>query len=288
MRQTKGEKIFEVFNVIIMCLLALVTLYPMINVLAVSLSRNDYVVRGEVTFYPIGFTLKAYNYLFKFSTILDGYRNTLFLVIVGTALNLFFTAMTAYALSKRDLIGRNLFLFLIVFTMMFGGGMIPNYLLVKDLHLINSLWSLILPGTISAYNLIIMKNFFQAIPRELIESSRIDGLSEMGILFRMVIPLSLPALTTIGLFYAVGHWNSFFDAIIYINNKKKWPLQLILRDILFFADTQQALTDDISTNIPLEPLKMATVIGTTLPVLVFYPFIQKYFVKGVMIGSVKG
>lgn len=288
MRQTKGEKIFEVFNVIIMCLLALVTLYPMINVLAVSLSRNDYVVRGEVTFYPIGFTLKAYNYLFKFSTILDGYRNTLFLVIVGTALNLLFTAMTAYALSKRDLIGRNLFLFLIVFTMMFGGGMIPSYLLVKDLHLINSLWSLILPGTISAYNLIIMKNFFQSIPRELIESSRIDGLSEMGILFRIVIPLSLPALTTIGLFYAVGHWNSFFNAIIYINNKKKWPLQLILRDILFFADTQQALTDDVSTNIPLEPLKMATVIGTTLPVLAFYPFIQKYFVKGVMIGSVKG
>ncbi len=288
MKQSSGEKIFQVFDVCFLCLLAITTLYPMINVLAVSFSTNEYVMRGEVALLPKGFTLTAYHYLLKFDIILKGYRNTFFIVAVGTAVNLLLTAMTAYALSKKDLLGRTFFLFMIVFTMMFSGGLIPHFLLVKNLGLMNSLWALILPGAISAYNLIIMKSFFQSIPRELIESARIDGLTELGILFRIVMPLSMAALTTIGLFYAVGHWNSFLNAVMYISQKDKWPLQVVLRDILFFANTMEASSQDSGAEIPLEPLKMATIIATTAPILVIYPFIQKYFVKGIMIGSVKG
>lgn len=288
MKQTLNEKIFGIFNTIILGMLAVVTLYPMLNVLAVSFSNNEFAVRGEVTIIPKGFTLTAYHYLFNFNTILSGYKNTFFILVVGTAINLLLTAMTAYALSKKDLIGRSFFLFMIVFTMMFSGGMIPHFLLVKNMGLMNSLWALILPGSISAYNMVIMKSFFQSIPEELIESARLDGLSEMGILFRIVIPLSMAALTTIGLFYAVGHWNSFFNAVIYLNQKSKWPLQVVLRDILFFANATDAAGDENYTKVPLEPLKMATIIATTAPILFVYPFIQKYFVKGVMIGSVKG
>jgi ABC-type glycerol-3-phosphate transport system permease component len=288
MKQTRGEKIFGVFNSFLLIMLAIVTIYPMLNVLAVSVSSNAHAVRGDVTFYPKEFTLAAYHYLGKFGVIANGYKNTIFLVVVGTSINLLLTAMTAYVLSKRDLIGRNVFLFLIVFTMMFSGGLIPSFLLVKNLGLIDSLWALILPGSISAYNLIIMKNFFQSIPNELIESARIDGLSEMGILFRIVLPLSMASLATIGLFYAVGHWNSFFGAVIYINKKSNWPLQVVLRDILFFANMTEVVSEEQLANVPLEPLKMATIIATTLPVLFVYPFIQRYFVKGVMIGSVKG
>lgn len=288
MKQSSGQRIFGIFNSLLLAMLALVTLYPMLNVLAVSFSHNDFAIRGEVTFFPKGFTLTAYHYLFNFNTILSGYRNTIFIVVVGTAINLLLTAMTAYALSKKDLVGRKVFLMMIVFTMMFSGGLIPHFLLVRNLGLMNSLWALILPGAISAYNMVIMRNFFQSIPGELLESARIDGLTEIGILFRIVMPLSMAALATIGLFYAVGHWNSFFNAVIYINEKPKWPLQVVLRDILFFANMTEAAGQENLTSIPIEPLKMATIIATTAPVLTFYPFIQKYFVKGVMIGSVKG
>lgn len=288
MKQTKSEKLFQIIDIFILCLLAFITLYPMLNVLAVSFSGNEFAVRGEVTFYPKGFTITAYKYLLDFDILASGYMNTLFIVIVGTSINLLLTAMTAYVLSKRDLIGRSFFMFIIVFTMMFSGGMIPNFLLVKNLGLINSLWSLILPGAISAYNLIIMKNFFQSIPEELIESSRLDGLTEIGILFKIVIPLSMASMATIGLFYAVAHWNSFFNAVLYLNEKDKWPLQVVLRDILFFANMTDATSQDQVSNVPIEPLKMATIIATTAPILAFYPFIQRYFVKGVMIGSVKG
>lgn len=288
MKPTTAEKIFSVFNIALLCLLAVITLYPMINVWAVSLSSNEFATKGLVTFYPMGISLAAYHYLFDFKIIVSGYANTFFLVAAGTFISLLLSVMTAYSLSRKDLIGRKMFLFLIAFTMMFNGGLIPNFLLVKSLGLINSLWALILPGAISAYNLIIMKNFFQSIPNELIESARIDGLSEMGILFRVVVPLSTAALATIGLFYAVGYWNNFFNAVIYINQKSKWPLQLVLRDILFFANMQAITSEEQLANVPLEPLRMATIMATTLPILFIYPFVQKYFVKGVMIGSIKG
>lgn len=288
MRQTKSERLFQIIDILVLCLIAFMTLYPMLNVLAISFSGNEFAIRGEVSFYPKGFTLTAYKYLLDFDILATGYMNTIFVVVVGTAINLLLTAMTAYALSKKDLTGQSFFMFIIVFTMMFNGGMIPNFLLVKNLGLMNSLWSLILPGAISAYNLIIMKSFFQSIPVELIESGRLDGLTEMGVLFKIVIPLSMASMATIGLFYAVAHWNSFFDAVIYMNQKDKWPLQVVLRDILFFANMTDATSQDQIANVPIEPLKMATIVATTAPILAFYPFIQKYFVKGVMIGSVKG
>ena len=288
MKTKMSEKIFNVFNILILSLLMGITLYPVLHVVAVSFSANEYTMRGLVTIYPMGFNLEAYRYMFKISAILDGYANSFFVMLMGTLINLLLTCITAYPLAEKNLEGRSFILFIIVFTMMFNGGMIPGYMLVKDLGLINSLWALILPGAISAYNLILMRNFFQQIPVSLIESARIDGLSEISILFRIVIPLSTAALATIGLFYAVSHWNSYFSAVLYLNTKSKWPLQLVLRDVLINMELSEVVSDDYLTNIPLEPLKMATIVGTTLPILLVYPFLQKYFVKGVLIGSIKG
>ena len=229
MKRSKGEKVFSVFNLIFMIVLLIITLYPFLNVFVVSFSDNQFVTRGLVTIYPMGFNLIAYKLLLGMKIVWTGYINTFFLVMVGTSINLLLTSMTAYSLSKKDLPGRNKILLFMIFTMMFSGGMIPSFLLIRDLHLMNSLWSMILPGAISAYNMILMKNFFQAIPESLLESARIDGLGEIGILFKIVLPLSTAALATIGLFYAVGHWNAFFNAVMYINDRNKWPLQLLLR-----------------------------------------------------------
>lgn len=287
MKRSLLENIFSVINVWMMLVIAIVTLYPFINVVAVSLSENHYVNSGMVTFWPRGINFDSYKYVLGMKMILSGYMVTTFVVVIGTAISLIMTALTAYPLAKRDLWGRNVILFLIVFTMLFSGGMIPSFLLVKKLGLINSLWALIIPGAISAYNLIIMKNFFQSIPDSLLESARIDGLSELGILFKIVLPLSTAAVATIGLFYAVGNWNAFFNAVMYINDKSKWPLQLVLRQVLFDSVSQAGSEADM-VKVPLESIKMAVIVATTLPILFVYPFVQKHFIKGVMIGSVKG
>lgn len=285
------SKVGQFFLHLIMILFSLMVLYPVMNVIAVSISDNNAVMRGEVTIIPKGITMRAYEYMIHYNLLGSGYKNTLFIVIVGTAINLLLTMMTAYALARRSLIGRKFFMLLITFTMMFTGGLIPNFILIRNLKLMDTLWSLILPGAISAYNMIIMKNFFESIPEELKEAARIDGLSEMGILFKIVVPLSMASIATIGLFYAVGHWNAYFNATIYLNSRSKWPLQVVLRDLIQKANTNgidAEMTNDYSTAIPLESLKMAVVIATTGPIILVYPFIQKYFVKGVMIGSLKG
>lgn len=285
------SKVGQFFLHLIMILFSLMVLYPVFNVIAVSISDNSAVMRGEVTIIPKGFTMRAYEYMIHYNLLGSGYKNTLFIVIVGTSINLLMTMMTAYALARRSLIGRKFFMLMITFTMMFTGGLIPNFILIRNLHLMDTLWSLILPGAVSAYNMIIMKNFFESIPEELKEAARIDGLSEMGILFKIVVPLSKASIATIGLFYAVGHWNSYFNATIYLNSRKNWPLQVVLRDLIQKANTNgidAEMTTDYSTAIPLESLKMAVVIATTGPIILVYPFIQKYFVKGVMIGSLKG
>ena len=270
-----------------MVLICISVLYPCLYVLACSFSNNNSVVRGEVSIYPVRPTLDAYRYLFKYRLIGSGYQNTLFLVIVGTAINMLLTMTTAYGLAKKTLVGRKPLMFMITFTMMFNGGLIPNYILVSDLKLMDTLWSLILPSAISAYNLIIMKNFFETLPEELNEAARIDGLSEIGILFRIVVPLSMASIATIGLFYAVGHWNAYFSAALYLNSRRNWPLQLVLRNLLANANMSE-LPQDLSSTVPYESLKMAVVVVTIGPIIVLYPFIQKYFVKGVMIGSLKG
>ncbi len=287
--QNRKSKWGQIILHIFMVLFSLTVLYPVLNVIAISFSNNSAVMRGEVTIWPVKPCLDAYRYMMTYNLLGTGFQNSLFILIVGTTINLLMTMMTAYPLAKKNLIGRKFFMLMITFTMMFTGGLIPNYIVIVKLGLIDSLWSLILPGAISAYNMIIMKNFFEALPSELNEAARIDGLSEMGILFRIVVPLSLPSLCTIGLFYGVSHWNSYFNATIYMNSRKKWPLQVVLRSLLENADVSD-IDDGLqgSATLPVESLKMAVVVATTAPIVVLYPFIQKYFVKGALVGSIKG
>ena len=285
--QKQYSRIGQAALIVVLLLLSVTILYPVLHVLAVSFSNNNNVVCGEVGVLPIRPNLDAYRYMFRYNLLGSGFKNSLFVLMVGTGINLLMTMITAYPLARRSLIGRKLFMLMITFTMMFSGGLIPNYIIIVKLGLVDSLWSLILPGCISAYNMIIMKNFFEALPGELNEAARIDGLSELGILFRIIVPLSLPSLCTIGLFYAVGHWNAYFYATIYLNSRNRWPLQVVLRNLL-----ENAVTSEIdygeSASLPVEPLKMAVVVFTTAPIVILYPFIQKYFVRGALVGSIKG
>lgn len=216
---------------------------------------------------------------------------SVYITVIGTLVNLFFTVTMAYSLAKRGLYGRNLVLNLVIFSMLFGGGMIPTYLVVKELHLLDSLWALMLPGAISAFNLIIVKNFFQEIPKEIEEAGRIDGCSELGLLGRIVLPLSMPVLATFTLFYAVGHWNDFFAALLYINDPEKWPLQVMLRQIVLLSQAAAGDLNSMDPNFvkpPDQSIKMAVIVVGTIPILCVYPFLQKHFAKGVLLGSVKG
>ena len=284
-----GETAFNIFNASFMILISAIMIMPMLNVYAISFSGDAPAARGEVAFWPINFTIDAYRYLRNFSILLTGFQNSFFLLFCGTAINMLFTIVTAYPLSRKTLLGRKYFLMAIIFTMMFGGGLIPTYLLIMRLNLLDSIWALILPGTISAWNLIIMKNFFESLPVELIEAARIDGMSEVFIVLKIIIPLSMAAIATIALFYGVAHWNAYFSAAIYISNRSRWPLQLVLREIVVAAQMAQAQTGmDLALSIPLEPLKMAVIVVTTTPILCIYPFIQKYFVRGVIMGAIKG
>ena len=285
--QKQYSKIGQAALILLLMLMSITILYPVLHVLAVSFSNNNNVVRGEVGIIPIRPNLEAYRYMFRYNLLGSGFKNSLFILIVGTSINLLMTMMTAYPLAKKSLIGRRFFMLMITFTMMFSGGLIPNYIVIVKLGLVDSLWSLILPGCVSAYNMIIMKNFFEALPAELNEAARIDGMSEMKILFRIVVPLSLPSLCTIGLFYGVGHWNAYFNATIYLNSRSRWPLQVVLRNLLENAVTSEIDYGD-SATLPVEPLKMAVVVFTTAPIVILYPFIQKYFVKGALVGSIKG
>ena len=285
--QNRYSKAGQAALIVFLLLLSATILYPVLHVVAVSLSNNNNVVRGEVGIIPLQPNLEAYKYMLRYNLLGSGFRNSLFVLIVGTSINLLMTMMTAYPLARRSLIGRKFFMLMITFTMMFSGGLIPNYLVIVKLGLVDNLWSLILPGCISAYNMIIMKNFFEALPAELNEAARIDGLSEMGILFKIIVPLSLPSLCTIGLFYGVAHWNAYFNATIYLNSRNRWPLQVVLRNLLENAVTSEIDAGD-SVTIPMEPLKMAVVVFTTAPIVVLYPFIQKSFVQGALVGSVKG
>lgn len=285
--QKQYSKIGQAALIFLLLLMSITILYPVLHVLAVSFSNNNNVVRGEVGIIPIRPNLEAYRYMFRYNLLGSGFKNSLFILIVGTSINLLMTMMTAYPLAKKSLIGRKFFMLMITFTMMFSGGLIPNYIVIVKLGLVDSLWSLILPGCVSAYNMIIMKNFFEALPAELNEAARIDGMSEMKILFKIVVPLSLPSLCTIGLFYGVGHWNAYFNATIYLNSRSRWPLQVVLRNLLENAVTSEIDYGD-SATLPVEPLKMAVVVFTTAPIVILYPFIQKYFVKGALVGSIKG
>jgi putative aldouronate transport system permease protein len=290
-RESPSERAFGFATVAILIALMAVTLYPLVYVFVASLSvPTELTQHRGLLFAPLGLTFEAYRRVFENPVILSGYRNTIFIVVVGTTLNVFMTALAAYALGRRNVLFRDPIMFFIVFTMFFGGGLIPTYLLVSQtLHLGNSLWALILPGLVHTFNLIIMRTAFNAVPVALEEAARIDGANDWTILFRIYLPLSWPVVAVMILFYGVSHWNAFFSALVYIRDRDLYPLQLVLREILISSNVQNMATDVSSGDVLAigETIKYATIIVATLPILVVYPYLQRYFVKGVAIGAIK-
>lgn len=290
MRETKGEKVFNVFNIMFMIFLCAIMIYPMLFVLGRSFMPEIERAANPLRILPRIWDLEAYKFIFREAvTIKSSYIITILRTIVGTAFNIFFTSILAYVLSKKFYPLRNSITILVVFTMWFGGGLIPTFLLYKSLGLVNNFWVYILPGLISPWNLLLLRNFFIQIPDSLEESAKIDGANDLTIFFRIVLPLSTAAIATISLFYAVAHWNAWFDSLIFMNDKQMWTLQLLLREIIRNANMSDLMdTGSIISLPPTESVKMATVVVATLPILMVYPFLQKYFVKGVMVGSLKG
>ena len=286
-----GSKVFDVFNVLIMLLLMLTTFYPMVHILYASFSNgNALLAHTGLLIRPLDFSLEGYNMVFKDPMIVRGYANTLFVVIVGAMLSVFLTALGAYFLSRKNVLLQKPIMIYIIFTMFFSGGMIPFYFTVRQLGLYNSLWSLILPSAINTFNLIIMRTGFEAIPISLEESSKLDGAGHMTILFKIVLPLAMPTIAVMILYYAVERWNAWFHAMMFIQDRIKYPLQLVLRGILLSNDTS-SMTGGVSAGDQEaigESIKYGVIIVATLPVLAVYPFLQKYFIKGVMVGAVKG
>ena len=288
-----GDVVFQWFINIVALTIGLVTIYPLIYVLSASLSQPINILNGRVWFFPVGFSLDAYRRVFSSSNILIGYRNTLLYSSSGTLLNIVLTIMAAYPLSLKDLKGRNFITIMITFTMFFSGGMIPSYLNVKNLGLLNNPLAIILPGAINATNVLIMRNYFQhSLPGELREAAAIDGCSPLGTLLKIILPLSKSILIVITLYYLVGHWNSYFEAMMYLRRNDLKPLQVFLRQILVLSqmgDMAETLgVDDANTILLYAALKYAIIIVSTLPLLILYPLIQRFFEKGIMMGSIKG
>ena len=278
-----------VFDYAFIALFAAACLYPFLYIVGASFSSMRAVSSGEVILWPVDFNIDAYTQLLADRQIFMAMRNTVLIAVVGTGLNMFATILCAYALSKKRLDGRGVFTAIIVFTMMFSGGMIPNFLLIRSLRLMNTYWALWLSGLQSTYNMIVLRTFFQGIPDSLEESAQIDGASDPYILFRIVLPLSGAALATITLFYAVGWWNAYFSPMLYISSSEKYPLMVKLRQMLDTASNRNIRFDDGSNiEIAQETFRAASILVATLPIICVYPFLQKYFVKGVMIGSLKG
>lgn len=286
--KTIGNRIFDTVNYTLLLLIALACVMPFIYVLAVSFTSPAEVAKGGLILWPKEWSLASYRYIFSTNTLVRSMLVSIYITVLGTIINLIFTSLMAYPLAKTRLRGRQTILLAVLFTMLFGGGMIPTYFVIKALHLTNTLWSLMIPGAISAFNLIVLKNFFQQIPDGLEDSARIDGCNDVGVLFRIVLPLSLPAMATFGLFYAVGHWNQFFNAILYINDNTKWPIQVLLREVVILASSSIGDSSIDSTEIQPLTIRMAVIVFATIPILLVYPFLQKHFAKGVMLGSVKG
>lgn len=290
-KTSPGERIFTVFNYCFFILLCLLMVYPFWHVLMQSFSSMEAALRGGVFLYPKDFNLDTYTSVFKNPRIYSGFATTLMVTIVGSAVGTLVTAMTAYPLSKSRLRGGKIIMVLVLFTMIFNAGMIPNYLLIKNLGLYDNRWALVLPLMVSAYNCIIMKSFFLSIPESLEESARIDGANDLHIFFKIILPLSKATIATILLFNAVMYWNDYFSTVLYIQSTDKWSLQAVLRDML--TNTQQAMQAAgvnvrAQSNTNAITIKAASIVVATVPILIVYPFVQKYFVKGVMIGGVKG
>jgi putative aldouronate transport system permease protein len=288
-RHNFGAKAFNTLNILFMTVLMFITLYPLWHVAMASISNGTEVMkyRGPI-FKPLGFSLAAYEVVFKNPMILKGYLNTIFIVVVGVILNLIMTSLGAYFLSRKNVMWKKPIMMGIIFTMFFGGGLIPFYLTVKGLHLDNKLWSLIIPNVISTFNLIIMRTAFEAIPDSLEESAKLDGASHLTIMWKIIMPLAAPTMAVMVLYYGVGHWNSWFNAMVFLRKRELFPLQLILREILIQNSNSDTAGLALDQERASETIKYAVIMVATLPILFVYPFLQKYFVKGVMVGAVKG
>ncbi|WP_410513814.1 carbohydrate ABC transporter permease [Paenibacillus sp. BR2-3] len=290
----KDDMWFDILNIIILSLIALAVLYPLYFVVIASFSSPDKVNTGEVWLFPKGITFEGYERIFQDNRIWISYFNTIKYTLVGTFVNVSLTLMGAYALSRRDLAGRNVIMLFLLFTMFFSGGLIPTYLLVKKLGMLNTMWALILPKSVALFNLIVTRTFFQStLPNELLEAAKMDGCSDFRFFFRMALPLSKPIIAVIALYYGVGHWNSYFDALIYLNKENAYPLQLILRNILIQSQLSAQMLggniDGLAAQQRIaELVKYGVIIVASAPLMIAYPLMQKYFVQGVMIGSVKG
>ncbi|MDB5083607.1 MAG: carbohydrate transporter permease [Bacilli bacterium] len=284
-------RIFDGFNYLFLAVVSICTVIPFIYVVAGSFATNTELTQRAFFLIPKTISFSAYQFIFSTDTLLRSALVSVYITVVGTIVNLLFTTTMAYSLSRKDLLGRNLILNLIVFSMVFSGGMIPTFLVVKGLGLLDSLWAMIIPGAISAFNLIIVKNFFQELPKELIESASLDGCTDIGTFCRIILPLSKPVLATFALFYAVGHWNDFYSALLYINDSAKWPLQVLLQQIVMLSQGSigdPSNLDPTFVKPPDQSIKMAVIVVSTVPIMLVYPWLQKHFVKGVMVGAVKG
>lgn len=286
--KTIGNRIFDAVNYLLLAIVGIATVLPLIHVLAGSLTTVEEMARKPFILIPTEYTLNAYRYILSTNTLFKALGVSIFVTVVGTFISMLLTSLMAYGLTRRDLDGRKFFNLMIVFTMLFHGGLIPSFLVVKEVGLIDSYFAMIIPSAISAFNLIILRSFFQGLPEGLEESAKLDGCGDFGILFKIVIPLSLPSIATISLFYAVTYWNSYFSAIMYINDAGKWPVQVLLRQIVIAASGMAAETDADFIKPPEQTIKMAVIVVSTVPILLVYPFIQKYFAKGALVGSVKG
>ncbi|MEK3724934.1 carbohydrate ABC transporter permease [Paenibacillus sp. FSL H8-0034] len=290
-KESLGSRLFDLFNYSFLGLFGLATVLPFIYVVAGSFTSPQEFITRKLVLFPHEFSLEGYKYIFSTDVLLTSLGVTIFITVAGTAINLLFTCLMAYPLARKDLDGRRIIMLGVVFSMLFSGGMIPTFLVVKSVGMLNTYWSLLLPGAISAFNLIVLKNFFQQLPEGLEESAKIDGCNDLRILWQIVLPLSLPAIATFSLFYAVNHWNAFFHAVLYINDSYKWPIQVWLRQIVILSSGGLGDSATFDSNYVVPPgqiIKMSVIVISTLPILCVYPFLQKHFAKGALIGSVKG
>lgn len=289
MRAGKGEKLFYCLNYLLLTLIALSCILPLLNVVALSLSSAGAVASGKVTLWPVEFSLYSFKSLFTGTPIVRSFWNSVQITLIGTGLSMAVTVMAAYPLSRRQFYSRRFFTMAMVFTMIFNGGLIPTYLVVQNLGLVNSYGALWLPGLVSTYNMLLMRSAFEQLPSEVDEAAKIDGCGELGIMLRIVLPLSKPMLATLSLFYGVGYWNAFMSVMIYINDTAKYNMTVLVQNMIKSTSVVQDFSDPtMVANITPEGIRSAAVIVMIIPILAVYPLLQKYFVKGVMLGSIKG
>ncbi|MBT2290605.1 carbohydrate ABC transporter permease [Paenibacillus albidus] len=282
----KSDKAFNVFIYTILLVVAVAAIFPLLYVISMSLTPYSEVIKhGGFIIIPKKISFEAYERIFSDPALGRSMLVTVFVTVIGTLVNIILTTLAAYPLSRKNLPGRSFFLLFIIITMLFNGGLIPTYLIVQSLGMLNTVWSLIVPGAIATFNVLILKSFLESLPEELFESARIDGAKEFRVLWQIALPLSVPSMMTVGLFYMVGHWNSFFSAVLYITDTKLYPLQVIIRNMLLLTQSSELQAE---VTVPTAAMQMAAVIAGSLPIIAVYPFIQKHFTKGMLLGAIKG